>query len=1349
LGSGAQATHGLALGVSVKDFWRVRCPKRWGSTCLSRYGGIFEGPRRAGLRRRVVRRVRAMMGLAKLSAGEGYTYLTRQVAALDGTDRGPRSLEAYYSAKGESPGRWLGFGLEGLGIAEGSPVAEAQMRHLFGSGLHPDTGAPLGRPFKVYPPRAGFRDAVTTAYQVYNLEVGRSAKAPVPDQERARIRSQVARRLFAERHGRAPADARELSGFIAQESRPRRVAVAGFDLTFSPVKSVSVLWALGSRDVARAVEAAHRAAVEDTMGWLEREVAFTRSGVGGVRQVAVAGLVATAFTHRDSRAGDPDLHTHVAVSNKVRTLAGEGARWLALDGRVLYKAKVAASERYNTRLEAELVDRLGVRFVERGMSDGRRPIREIDGVEPLLISGWSMRRREINDRRSVLARRFQADHGRPPTPVEALALAQQATLETRDAKHAPRSEAEQRRSWRREAAGWLFGERHVDAMVAGVMHPRHGVEASAQPSVAELAERAIETVSGARATWQVWHVRAEAERLARTVGLGRAELDPFVERVVEHALGVCSVRLGARDPVAEPPALLRPDGSSVYDVAGSTSYTSARILAAEERILAAAKRGDGRRVRPELVTAVFDQLSAQHGGLATEQAALVGELSTSGRRVQLALAPAGSGKTRAMRALVQVWRAAGGDAIALAPSASAADEIGVVAGLDADTLAKLVHAARSQPEEQWPAWMRRIGPASLVIIDEAGMAGTADLAAAVDFVLSRGGSVRLVGDDHQLSSVAAGGVLRDLDHHVGAVRLTHLHRFTDPHEAAATLALRAGDVAALGYYADHGRIHVGDLATATERAYQAWAADRAVGHDSVLLAPTRDLVRELNDRARHDRLAGRDAGPEVTLADGTHAGVGDVIVTRHNDRRLRYGSGNWVRNGDRWTVVGVSPGGAIRARHQRRGTCRELPPAYVAEHVQLGYATTVHAAQGITADICHTVMTGTESRQLLYVAMTRGRAGNHAHLAAAPDGDPHTALDPETMAPSTAIELLARMLGRDESQQSATTTQLLLHDPATRLHDAVLRYQDALGYAAAEALGPDWLASLDRFAEALVPGLTGCPAYPTLASRLALTALSGRNTAVDLLHAWEQGGLESAHDAAAVLDYRLADRATGGPLPWLPGVPDNLAASEWGEYLEQRARLVADLADQVRASVRGAAPAGAIAVAEALGAELAVWRAAYGVPDSDTRPAGTRVQGVGSAYQKSLNARLPRPASAGGDWTRVLPAEVLRDPRRGALFDHLDELDAAGVDVPAAVEEALAVRPLPTEVPADALRWRLAGLVPPPPSSTQPERSPEPPSDPVLHRTTLLADAPRQATDYERLSEGYSMDRGRGIGPSR
>ena len=141
-----------------------------------------------------------------------------------------------------------------------------------------------------------------------------------------------------------------------------------------------------------------------------------------------------------------------------------------------------------------------------------------------------------------------------------------------------------------------------------------------------------------------------------------------------------------------------------------------------------------------------------------------------------------------------------------------------------------------------------------MIIDEAGMADTLSLDTAVQFVIDRGASVRLVGDDQQLAAIGAGGVLRDIKHTHGALHLAELHRFTNPAEAAASLALREGKPTALNFYLDHDRIHVGDMANTTEDAFTAWVRDRSAGLDAIMLAPTRELVAELNRRARDHRL---------------------------------------------------------------------------------------------------------------------------------------------------------------------------------------------------------------------------------------------------------------------------------------------------------------------------------------------------------------------------------------------------------------------------------------------------------------------------------------------------------------
>ena len=291
-----------------------------------------------------------------------------------------------------------------------------------------------------------FARRLAVAFRDHNAEVGRALERHHrPRDARADPHPRRDGSVQPRSTAAPPADDRELSGFIARNTRARTTAVAGYDLTFSPVKSVSALWAIAPLPVAEQIEAAHDAAVADVLEWLQDQATFTRTGANGVAQVDTEGLIAAAFTHRDSRAGDPDLHTHVAISNKVSHVDANGVRrWLALDGQPLHRVTVAASELYNTRLEAHMIASLGVRFVEQSRGRGKRPVREIDGMSAELMSRWSSRRAAIEARTAELAKQFQTDHGREPTNVEIIALAQQATLESREAKHEPRSLAEQR-----------------------------------------------------------------------------------------------------------------------------------------------------------------------------------------------------------------------------------------------------------------------------------------------------------------------------------------------------------------------------------------------------------------------------------------------------------------------------------------------------------------------------------------------------------------------------------------------------------------------------------------------------------------------------------------------------------------------------------------------------------------------------------------------------------------------------------------------------------------------------------------------------------------------------------------
>jgi ATP-dependent exoDNAse (exonuclease V) alpha subunit len=277
----------------------------------------------------------------------------------------------------------------------------------------------------------------------------------------------------------------------------------------------------------------------------------------------------------------------------------------------------------------------------------------------------------------------------------------------------------------------------------------------------------------------------------------------------------------------------------------------------------------------------------------------------------------------------------------------------------------------------------------------------------------------------------------------------------------------------LGFYLDHDRVHVGDTTTCVDNVFQAWQHEQAQGRECVMLAPTRDLVAELNARARTERLTSIGASPDtqVRLGDGNQASAGDIVITRRNDRRLSISATDWVKNGDRWTITNVHNDGALSVRHTVSGLTAILPAAYVAVHVDLGYASTVHTAQGLTADVMHGIITGHESRQLLYTMLTRGRHENHIHvlLHDTSDNEPRPV---EATELQTATEIIENVLRRDGAATSATTTATIAASPAKQLHDAVARYDDAVHAAAEHLLGADRVTRVCEHAERLIPDLT-------------------------------------------------------------------------------------------------------------------------------------------------------------------------------------------------------------------------------------------------------------------------------------
>jgi conjugative relaxase-like TrwC/TraI family protein len=595
------------------------------------------------------------MNLHKLTAGNGWRYYWVETASHDETRTTRDKLVDYYAASGNPPGEWVGHGIESLRLT--GPVKEHQMEHLFGLGRHPDTGERLGQDYAIY------------RTEEERIE-DRLADEPNADEERRSI-------LIAE-----------------EQAKPTREAVAGWDLTFAPVKSVSILWGIADDRLRGVIEECHQQAWHDALSWIEDEVLYTRLGRNGIAHAAVDGFVAAAFMHRTSRSGDPHLHTHVVASNKVRT-RDDGA-WRTIDGKLLHDAKVAGSERYNSRIETLLADRLGLRF-----TDAAGGQREVAGIPEGLRRRFSARRLQVEARFADLASDYRARHvHEPPHDVE-YRLAQQATLETRPRKKNGTTPIGERDEWRSTTEDEVgTSPEELIRTVLG-QHQRRSSNEDDENLIDDIVTRTLQGVHERRAQWTVMHVRAEAERAVRDLDLPTADHTTLVDRVVDATLAHPTViGLTPTSLIAEPGELRLPNGDPIWRTANTHRYTTTTILDAEAALVAAA-RSTGSPIVDEVAEAcVLFELAAEGHELAVDQAAAIAQIGRSGRPVDLLIAPAGAGKSHTMRAMAAVWAADAGRVIGLAPTARAARGLAESAdlheiGAEAHTIDKwLLHTRR-------------------------------------------------------------------------------------------------------------------------------------------------------------------------------------------------------------------------------------------------------------------------------------------------------------------------------------------------------------------------------------------------------------------------------------------------------------------------------------------------------------------------------------------------------------------------------------------------------------------------------------------------------------------------------
>jgi conjugative relaxase-like TrwC/TraI family protein len=1119
----------------------------------------------------------------------GYIWKTQGEAAACRTTGG------YYinaAQAGEPPGRWWGPGAQALGLTAGQLVQRAPYEAVYQQ-LDPRTGSQLGRPRGRY----------------------------------ATFAEHLARLKTAEPHATAERLI-ELERLAAQATRQ---PAAYTDVTVSFSKSISVLhasirenqrrarlagdqqaagyWAAREQAFQEVLHRANRAALEYLQAW----AGVTRTGYHGTRaggqepgRFEPAGLIVSSWLQGTSRDGDPQDHIHNQVARITRTV--RDGKWRALDTVSVRGVLGALQAVAATTVECELTAEFGVAWMPR--ADGRG--NEIAGVTQAQMDAYSTRTVQVHAKERELAQAWQARHGRAPTSRELLYIANDATLQSRRGKDAGPVD------WDALAARWgvaLGGELASIAPAVSnargpdVLAPAHdrgepGGPPSRQAQARALA-MALILVSDKHPAWTRHDL---LKHLALVLPPQTRRMSPRAAR--ELLLGLADEALSGRTgqvvclEAPEWPPLPRSlrrelDGRSVYTRPGTARYATAAQLTMEDTLAAHAQAHGAPRLPGDLAArrlgadpAVLEaQLygrahdARKHEaprGLRLDQAAAIWHVLTSPRTVEVITGPAGTGKTRVLATAAAIWD---GPVFGTANSQNATNELRA-AGVQvaANTTRLLADLTES-----------RIPPGALILADEGSMISLTHLAAVVSYAARNSCKLILAGDQEQLAAVEGGGAMTLLADRLGYVQLAEPVRFTAGWERGASLRLRHGDAAALDDYDQHGRIRGASPEVATDQAARAYVASYLDGRDVLLMAADWARCRELSTRIRDDliHLGLVDGGRTIRIAGGTRASVGDLIICRRNDHQIEAGEpGRALANGDVLRIEAITPDGIMvrrqldpdRATGQRRFTDRAFRyDGY--QSADLAYAITGHSAQGATVHTGIALVTGTEDRQWLYPAMTRGTDANLAIVFTTParpadpapgtrpapelgrydrnrlhrDGypaDPADTAQPGDPARREPIAVLADVLGRDGAELSASAVRQ--RNLANADHLAILR-----AIWTAETTG----ARNDRYHDlvlaALPPGYRHdlSPRARWLYRTLHAAELAGLDPAEVIRTAVASRDLAGARDLAAVLDARV--RPHTGPLPpqaqgpWASRVPQ-LSDPARQAYLAQIAAMMDD-----------------------------------------------------------------------------------------------------------------------------------------------------------------------------------------------
>ncbi len=779
--------------------------------------------------------------------------------------------------------------------------------------------------------------------------------------------------LLALMNGQAPNDGREIRATGGDGTR-----VAGIDMSFSPPKDVSALWAASGLEYRELIERAHKDAVASAMGHLERDVELVRVREAGTLKWQEANsVVAAKFLHNTSRltatqekegVPDPQLHTHVVVLAAER----KDGKFAAVDSRQVFLSARESGAWYRSVL-AQNLQGAGLQ-IERGTGKDERYFQVKDFPRDL-AERWSTRTAHIRQ----AARDFRTQYGREPNAKELASL----TVGTRGSKSTLAPEKVDA-AWRGVAAEYGLTREQAHNLFNGQTRTQATPARQAENPPPGFQRELMEGLTAKSS------MVSEREMYATAY---------------ELSAGVCHPSQ-AQDLVKD---MVR--SGELIQLEGA-KWTTRELREREQQTLATVKGRAGERtapVREQSLREAEQEVAREIGGPLTREQRDALHTITGQGGVSTLIGQAGTGKGVVLSAATNAWQKDGYKVIGTAVAGATAERLGADAKTDQalTTDALLLRAEKGTIS---------LDKDTVVVMDEAGMADTNRLAQLAEQTTENGSKFVLVGDQAQLSPIGAGGLFSHLKDCTPTAELKEVHRAENQWEREAWAQVREGNATqALAAYQAHDRLHISETREqAAQRMVGDWNEQRLEnpqGRTVMLTDASNEELDKLNKQAQEYRDREGELGNDRAEMPGApyQLATGDQVIFT----KPHYQPGqDRVENGTLGTIKDIQDENKLTIDTHGANEREVAVDTKEFKDIKLGYAQHVYKAQGLTANNALTLIGGWQTdKERAYVALTRAREQTHIYVSKQDLGT--QGMNPE------AIERLAEKIEQSKAQQAS------------------------------------------------------------------------------------------------------------------------------------------------------------------------------------------------------------------------------------------------------------------------------------------------------------------------------------------